>query len=296
MRLTLSCIAALALLVLFAAPRASLADPERELARAINEFRVAGGLDRLRREPRLTQAARQTAKRIARTGSLDFPPNYIMDLLTARQYPVDAVRPLVGTAEDAEAMLRYWRADSDVSARLRYTDEWEIGIGWADGTADPYGELPKNIWVVYLAKPVKQVRRGWREELLSRVNRFRAQNGLKPVTLNKRLNKAAQSHADDMAVRDYFAHNSPEGRHPGNRANDFGYDYQIVLENLAMGYGAPEKVVEGWKSSTQGHREAMIDPRVNEVGIGYRYIPNDKGKIRAHHYWAMTLGKTRTSQ
>lgn len=150
-----------------------------------------------------------------------------------------------------------------------------------------------GIWVAVAALPDKPAPHGWRKAVLAHVNRFRRQFALPPLTLNRKLNRAAQAHADDMAVKDYFDHISPNNSQPGERAANFGYKYRLVLENLAAGMRQPKAVVEGWKASKDGHREAMLNPAPVDVGIGYRYHPTDKGRARYFHYWAMTMGQPR---
>ena len=108
--------------------------------------------------------------------------------------------------------------------------------------------------------------------------------------MNEKLNRASQYHADDMAIRDYFSHFSPENQDIAHRVTKFSYSWRKVLENLAGGQGTPRKVVESWKASKAGHREAMIDEDVTEAGIGYRYLEVDTGKTRFSHYWALSLG------
>src|SRR4051812_23098362 len=43
------------------------------------------------------------------------------------------------------------------------------------------------------------------------VNQERTSRGLKPLKSNRRLSKAAASHARDMCVRGYFSHDSANG-------------------------------------------------------------------------------------
>ncbi len=92
-----------------------------------------------------------------------------------------------------------------------------------------------------------------------------------------------------MARRDFFAHRTPDGRGPADRVDRTGYDWSRVLENLAAGQPDARAAVDGWIASDEGHREAMLDKTVREVGVGYRYLPRDGGRLSVHHYWAMTL-------
>src|SRR5690606_515550 len=50
--------------------------------------------------------------------------------------------------------------------------------------------------------------------LLEETNKQRANNGLTGLTINEQLNQAAQAKAEDMAARDYWSHNTPEGNPP----------------------------------------------------------------------------------
>ncbi len=144
--------------------------------------------------------------------------------------------------------------------------------------------------VVIVAKPSKAAGHGWQRETLRLVNKFRAEHRLPALRLNNKLSKAAQAHADDMFVRDFFEHTSPSGTNHGQRATAQGYLWRTILENLATGQPTPFEAVEGWKRSKTGHREAMLNVNITEAGIGYRFMANDKGKYTGHHYWAMLMG------
>jgi uncharacterized protein YkwD len=113
---------------------------------------------------------------------------------------------------------------------------------------------------------------------------------LEPLRIDARLSVAAQNHANDMASRDYFDHVSPEGGTHGERASRAGYRWLVVFENLAAGQPTPAEAVEGWKSSP-GHRRAMLNSEIREMGIGYAYLPQDLGQVKAVHYWAMSMGR-----
>jgi uncharacterized protein YkwD len=54
------------------------------------------------------------------------------------------------------------------------------------------------------------------------------------LTWNGLLGNAARAHARDMATRNYFAHVTPEGRTPQDRAEQAGYTgWHILGENTA---------------------------------------------------------------
>jgi uncharacterized protein YkwD len=85
--------------------------------------------------------------------------------------------------------------------------------------------------------------------LLSSTNDQRASNGLGPLTINSALNSSAQSKANDMIARDYWAHNTPDGQEPWVFFDTAGYNYQKAGENLAYGFSTSNDTVIGWMNS-----------------------------------------------
>lgn len=122
------------------------------------------------------------------------------------------------------------------------------------------------------------------ERLVDVVNRQRALNGVRPVTLEPRLSKAAQAHSDDMARRDYFHHKSPDGRDVADRVQSAGYPWRIVEENLSAGLSDPDSVVNSWMTSPE-HRDNMLNPDVTDVGAGVTEVRPGTGHSRYSVYW-----------
>jgi hypothetical protein len=109
--------------------------------------------------------------------------------------------------------------------------------------------------------------------LLADTNSARASSGVTSLSLNNRLNSAAQSKADDMAARDYWSHNTPEGNPPWTFVKAQGYSYQKLGENLATGFNDEQSTIDGWMASPP-HRENLLDSSFKEVGFGFANIPN----------------------
>ncbi len=98
-------------------------------------------------------------------------------------------------------------------------------------------------------------------------NYERKQNGLQPLTTNALLNQAAANKLADMFKQQYFEHVSPDGLGPSDLADNVGYAYVVVGENLALGnFSDDKKLVEAWMNSP-GHRENILNPRYQEIGI-----------------------------
>lgn len=110
------------------------------------------------------------------------------------------------------------------------------------------------------AAPVQQ-------QILALVNRFRAKSGCRPVTLDRRLIDAANRHAADMARRDYFKHESPNGEKAGERVKDAGYQWRLYGENIARGQESPWEAMDGWMNSAE-HRSNILDCKLNQMGVG----------------------------
>lgn len=111
---------------------------------------------------------------------------------------------------------------------------------------------------------------------LQLVNRDRALNGQRALTLDTLLNAAAQKHAEDMLKRDYFAHDTPEGQTPRDRFLALGGSpYVGTGENISFttdrftnsNFGSAEKFHKGWMYSN-GHRENLLRSEYAHFGYG----------------------------
>jgi uncharacterized protein YkwD len=129
----------------------------------------------------------------------------------------------------------------------------------------------------------------WRLDMLGRLNVIRSDRRLSPLRIDDRLNKAAQLHCDDMADRDFFDHQNPEGARMTDRADAFGYHWRLLMENIAAGQSTPAAAVNGWMHST-GHRAAILDARGRDAGMGYTFRSEDRGIVTMRHYWTLLIG------
>ncbi|HSX18014.1 MAG TPA: CAP domain-containing protein [Candidatus Saccharimonadales bacterium] len=109
--------------------------------------------------------------------------------------------------------------------------------------------------------------------LLADTNVARSQNGVAGLNLNDKLDAAAQAKANDMATRNYWSHNTPEGNPPWVFVNAQGYSYQKLGENLAAGFNDEQSTINGWMASPP-HRENLLDPAFSDVGFGFANNPN----------------------
>jgi uncharacterized protein YkwD len=124
------------------------------------------------------------------------------------------------------------------------------------------------------------------------LNAFRAENGKNPVTLNSRLDSAAQRHCQDMVTHNFFSHKGTDGTWVHDRVEDAGYASDEEEwgsgENVAMGFATAQAVFTGWKNSP-GHRANMLDGNFKEIGLS-RLV---RGTT---YYWVNVFGYRGTAE
>lgn len=103
--------------------------------------------------------------------------------------------------------------------------------------------------------------------LVALMNEDRATSGLASVAQDSLLDKAAQAAAEDMAVKGYFAHVSPDGKSPWYWLDLVGYHYSYAGENLAVNFTDSSNVETAWMNSPT-HRANIEKPQYTKVGIG----------------------------
>lgn len=112
------------------------------------------------------------------------------------------------------------------------------------------------------------------------INKLRATYGLSPLSPALDLSDVAREHSNDMVERDYFAHQSPEGRDLRHRFARHGItNWRYIAENIAYNRGYEDPVaaaVEGWMNSP-GHRRNILNKGLRESGIGVAI--DDSGRV-----------------
>jgi uncharacterized protein YkwD len=113
-----------------------------------------------------------------------------------------------------------------------------------------------------------------RATVLCELNAARAAAGRLPVQSRPSLNAAARGQARDMVARRYFAHESPEGSGPVERAERAGYLRHAAAWRLGeiqiWSRGAPltaAMAVDAWLGSP-GHRRVLLGRAYRDAGVG----------------------------
>jgi len=154
------------------------------------------------------------------------------------------------------------------------------------------------------------------EEIHSLVNTERINNGIPRLEYDTNLADIARTHSEDMAVRDYFSHNTlfigGSSQGPTERAEIAGYDcykdfgsyytygigeniYQNWLYSSITHYGEAAtynwrtqdeiaiSTVVGWMNSP-GHRQNILDSSYSKEGIGVA-ISTDNKVLITQDFW-----------
>ena len=205
------------------------ADPLAErITRYVQSQRAEAGVAALERRAELDRIARDRAELIAalphaRRLSLGEP---IEDQLAeagitwyARASThMDMNR---GYTDPGGAFLRSWRDLEGSWSRAMSPRYDALGIATAKAPDD---------WIILVTvlledMPVHDDLASLEQGALLAVNEIREEHGLEPLLLLEPLGEVARAHSEDMAVRDYFSHASPEGQRAEHRVRDRGIRY-----------------------------------------------------------------------
>jgi uncharacterized protein YkwD len=117
------------------------------------------------------------------------------------------------------------------------------------------------------------------QQVLARVNQERAKVQLPPVAWDDALTNAAYAHAVDMDARNFFDHTNPDGHDPGWRIAAAGASTHAWGENIAMGQGGPQSVMDAWMNSP-GHRANILSSAFGHLGIGVHIATDGPGWVQ----------------
>jgi uncharacterized protein YkwD len=106
-------------------------------------------------------------------------------------------------------------------------------------------------------------------EVIRITNLERAKKGCGKVKLNTKLRAAMRGHTQDMANKNYFSHDSQDGRSPWDRAKSAGYKTPIG-ENIAKGQRDAADVMRSWMDSP-GHKANILNCDAKAIGVGLTY-------------------------
>ncbi|NTW22137.1 CAP domain-containing protein [Candidatus Falkowbacteria bacterium] len=104
------------------------------------------------------------------------------------------------------------------------------------------------------------------QQIIKYTNQIRRESNLNELKVSQRLNQASYLKAQDMLIKQYFAHISPDKVGLSNWLAMAEYPYAVAGENLAMGFTSAADVMLGWRQSPT-HYANLIDPEFKEIGV-----------------------------
>lgn len=279
-----ACTAAAALVLLGAAP--AHAASERALVAMINGYRAAPGSCAGRPAQKLAplQAEAVLARVQIRRGTI------LEASLDAVGYPADRAEAIsLSGPPDTEAAMAMLAPRYCVT--LLDPQFSAIGVSRSG-----------DAWQIVLARPLRPISlAGWHEEgqvILAAVNAVRSTprscgetqfGAAPPLAWNEMLGQAAQAHSGDMARHKYFKHLDQEGRDVAYRAEQAGYRWSRIAENIAFGFNTADEAVASWLSSP-GHCANIMNPSLTEMGAAYDInFARKPGTV----YWTQVFGVPR---
>ena len=114
------------------------------------------------------------------------------------------------------------------------------------------------------------------QQVVNLVNAERAKEGLAPLTINTKVQAAAQVRAKECEQS--FSHTRPNGTSFATALKEQNVSYRSAGENIAWGQRSPQEVVNAWMNSS-GHRANIMNANFTTIGVGY--YQNTKGT----NYW-----------
>mgnify|MGYP001432767868 CR=1 FL=1 len=120
------------------------------------------------------------------------------------------------------------------------------------------------------------------QQVIELTNQERAKHGLAPLQADLELSRVAREKSRDLAVNNYFDHNSPTYGSPFDMMRAYGISYRTAGENIAKGQRSPQEVVNAWMNSP-GHRANILNGNFTHIGVGY--------VEQGNHWTQMFIGK-----
>ncbi|MCM3123437.1 CAP domain-containing protein [Mesobacillus sp. AQ2] len=112
-----------------------------------------------------------------------------------------------------------------------------------------------------------RIEAGLEKQILDITNAIRSRHELQLLEWDEKTAEVAYAHSKDMAIEDYFSHESEKYGDLSERLKAAEILYEVAGENIAANYTDAPAVVEGWLNS-ESHREALLNEDFSHLGVG----------------------------
>ncbi|WP_307342199.1 CAP domain-containing protein [Metabacillus malikii] len=108
---------------------------------------------------------------------------------------------------------------------------------------------------------------GAEKQILSITNMLRTRHNVPKVEWDEDTSKVAFRHSEDMRLKNYFSHETPDGKTLVDRLSELDIKYEMAGENIAAQYVDAIAASEGWLNS-KGHRDTLLNEEFTHLGVG----------------------------
>lgn len=112
-----------------------------------------------------------------------------------------------------------------------------------------------------------EVDRAMERQIIELTNLYRKNHGLNEVLSDYDLTEVARKHSEDMALENYFSHESPVTGNLSDRLKEAEIDPRKARENIAFNYVDAIEAVHGWLNSPD-HRNVLLEKDFTHLGTG----------------------------
>ncbi|HET9017044.1 MAG TPA: CvpA family protein [Thermomicrobiaceae bacterium] len=157
------------------------------------------------------------------------------------------------------------------SARATTWTQGRTGLNLADFTIITEPSSEAGIQLPFRFTNGLTVDQADEQRMLQMLNQARTSHGLKPLTMDPKLQATARAHSREMFELGYFSHTSPVSGTVLDRFKAAGITYTAAGENLA--YAPDVTIAERSLMQSPGHRANILSPDFTRVGIGIIVAP-----------------------
>ncbi|MFX3674222.1 MAG: CAP domain-containing protein [Paenisporosarcina sp.] len=164
---------------------------------------------------------------------------------------------------DLYAQVYVDQEDKEIEA-IRFTDSKTLVLH------QPYEMVYKGD---FIAPPVpstnrqKEIDETNERQTLDLTNVYRIRHSIGAVENEKTLGLVARKHSEDMALQNYFSHESPDFGNLEDRLEEAKINYVTAGENIGANYYDSAEVIHGWLNSSD-HRKMLLNKNFTHLGSG----------------------------
>lgn len=137
--------------------------------------------------------------------------------------------------------------------------------------------------------PTKLQERPTADKIFELVNKERTQRGIAPLVRVPEIENNARLKVEDMIKNDYYAHKNPktgqmliDRTYRDNYCNEYGENLNAGDYWTTLDKDMSKVKVDSWMSSTDGHREAILNPKYKYSGIALDWWDKER-----HHFYVV---------